>query len=105
MYLNNAGKAAAAMTMAKGMPTRSAMIKTAAAMMGGVSCPPELAAVSTAPAKLAEKPCRLIIGIVKTPVPAILAATEPDIIPKTALATMAAWAAPPRMRPVRAVEI
>ena len=66
---------------------------------------PEEADVSTAAANLAEKPCFLIMGMVNTPVPAILAATEPLIMPNTALATIAAWAAPLRIRPVRAVEI
>ena len=105
MYLKSAGNAAAAITRVKGMPTRSATIKTAAAIIGGVNWPPEDAAASTAPAKFDEKPCFLIIGIVKTPVPAILAATDPLIIPKIALATIAAWAEPPRIFPVKAVEI
>ncbi|MEZ5741824.1 MAG: hypothetical protein R3E68_21900 [Burkholderiaceae bacterium] len=71
-------------------------------MTGGMICPPVDAAASTAPAKVPEKPRFLIIGIVNAPVPTTLAATLPDIVPKTALAVIAAWAGPPREPPASA---
>ena len=74
-------------------------------MIGGVNWPPDEADASTAAAKLFEKPCFLIIGIVNTPVPAMFAATDPLIMPNSALATIAACAAPPRIRAVSTVDI
>ena len=40
--------------------------------------------------------------MVKVPVPTTFAVTLPDMVPNTQLDTMAAWAGPPRRRPVSA---
>ena len=81
------------------------MMNATAAMIGGVNCPPLEAAASTPPANELGKPCRFIMGIVNTPVPTTLAVGLPEMVPNRALATMAEWAGPPRMRAVAATAI
>ena len=71
------------------------MTKAAAPMMGGMICPPVDAAASTAPANLFEKPLRLIMGIVITPVPTTLATALPETDPNSPEAKTAACAGPP----------
>ena len=44
-------------------------------------------------------------GMVKTPVETTLATAAPDIVPKSAEPTIAAWAGPPANRPVAAKAI
>ena len=74
-------------------------------MTGGMICPPVDAAASIAPAVAGLKPRRMIIGMVKAPVPTTLATTLPDMLPNRAEETMAACPTPPRVRPVRAKAI
>jgi hypothetical protein len=66
------------------------MTKAAAPMIGGMICPPEDAVASIPAAKVGENPRFLIIGIVKVPVPTILATVDPDIVPNMDEAKMAA---------------
>ena len=68
-------------------------------MIGGVSWPLVEDATSTAPAFSAEKPTRLISGMVNVPVVTTLAIEEPEIRPVMAEDTTAALAGPPRMWP------
>ena len=65
-------------------------------MTGGMIDPPEEAAASTPPAKTFENPRLIIIGMVSTPVDSTLTTGPPEIVPKSAEDTMAAWAGPPR---------
>ena len=67
--------------------------------MGGISCPPVEAAASTPAANFARKPFAFIRGMVITPVEAVLAIAEPEIVPVSADDKTATKAAPPLMRP------
>jgi hypothetical protein len=84
------------------MPVTSAMMKAPTPMIGGMIWPMQLAVASTPPAKAGAKPTRFISGMVKAPVETTFAGPEPLIVPKSAEATTALWAGPPRSRPVRA---
>ena len=81
-------------------PAMSAITRAAAPMIGGMIWPPLDAVASIPPAKAGLKPRCLISGIVKVPVPTMLATVLPDIVPNRLEATMAAWAGPPRVRRV-----
>src|SRR4030042_5495037 len=73
---------------------REARINAATPMTGGMIWPPVEATASTAPAKLVEYPFRFIIGMVWGPSTATFAATDPEIMPKSALDQTDVWAAP-----------
>jgi len=74
-------------------------------MIGGISWPPVEAADSTPPAKVAGNPARFIIGMVMTPVDAVLATADPDIVPVNPLAKTATKPGPPTKRPAAAREM
>ena len=74
-------------------------------MIGGMSCPPVEAAASTPPANCGRKPLDFINGIVMTPVDAVLATAEPEIVPVKAEERTATKAAPPLIRPATILEI
>ena len=76
--------------------------KAPAPMMGGMSWPPVEAAASTPPAKGALNPARFIRGMVMTPVEAVLATAEPEIVPVRPEAMTATMPGPPVMRPATA---
>ena len=57
------------------------MTKAPAPMIGGISWPPVEAAASTPAANFGGKPARFISGMVMTPVEAVLATAEPEIVP------------------------
>ena len=76
-------------------PVRSAITRAAAPIIGGMICPPEDAVASIPAANVGEKPRFLIIGIVKVPVPTMLATVDPDIVPNIDDARIAACAGPP----------
>ena len=69
-------------------------------MIGGMIWPPDEAVASMPAAKVGVKPRRLIIGMVKVPVPTMFATVEPDMVPNSEEARMAACAGPPRVRRV-----
>ena len=71
-------------------------------MIGGISCPPVDAAASTPPANLGEKPARFIRGIVITPVDAVFATAEPEMVPVRPDAMTATIPGPPTNRPATA---
>ena len=72
-----------------------AITNAPAPIIGGMSCPPVDAAASTPPANLALKPAFFINGIVITPVEAVFATAEPEIIPVNADENMATNPGPP----------
>jgi len=76
------------------------MTSAAAPMIGGMICPPDEAVASIPAAKVGEKPRFLIIGMVKVPVPTMLATVLPDMVPNREEARIAACAGPPRVRRV-----
>ena len=76
-------------------------------MIGGINCPPVEEAASTPAAKRAWKPARCMSGMVITPVDAVLAMAEPEIVPVRPEATTATSPGPPTSFPaiVRAKSI
>ena len=74
-------------------------------MIGGISWPPVEAAASTPPAKARGKPARFISGMVITPVEAVLATAEPEIVPVRPLASTATKPGPPVSRPATTREM
>ena len=82
------------------MPVISAMMNAAAPMTGGINWPLVDAATSTAPATCGLKPTFFIKGIVSEPVVTVLAIDEPEIVPIKPDASTAAFAGPPRNRPI-----
>ena len=71
-------------------------------MIGGIIWPLTEAATSMAPAFTAVNPVRFIVGIVKVPVVTTFAIDEPEIIPVSPEARIAAFAGPPLNLPTRA---
>ncbi len=71
-------------------------------MIGGMSCPPVEAAASTPAENLAGKPARFIKGMVTTPVEAVLATAEPEIVPISPEAITATRPGPPTIFPATA---
>ena len=82
-----------------------AMTKAPAPMIGGISCPPVEAAASTPPANCGLKPAFFIRGMVITPVDAVLATAEPEIVPVSPLAMTATRPGPPTKRPATVLDI
>ena len=74
-------------------------------MIGGISWPPVDEAASTPAANCGRKPLDFIIGIVMTPVEAVFAIAEPEIVPVSAELMTATKAAPPRKRPATILDI
>ena len=68
-------------------------------MIGGINWPPVDAAASTPAANLGLNPARFIRGIVMTPVDAVLATAEPEIVPVRPEAKTATRPGPPTKRP------
>jgi hypothetical protein len=79
-----------------GTDERDAKTNAAIPITGGIICPPVDAAASTPPAKAGLKTVFIIIGIVRVPVPRTFTTGPPEIVPKVAYPTIAAWADPPR---------
>ena len=75
------------------------MTKAPAPIIGGIICPPVDAAASTPAANIGLKPFAFIRGIVITPVEAVFATADPEIVPVKADAITATKAAPPLNRP------
>ena len=73
-------------------------------MIGGINCPPVEDAASTPAANCGRKPLDFISGIVITPVEAVLAMAEPEIVPVKADDNTATKAAPPLIRPATILE-
>ena len=65
-------------------------------MIGGINCPPVEEAASTPAANCGRNPFDFINGIVMTPVEAVLAIADPDMVPVKADEITATNAAPPR---------
>ena len=74
-------------------------------MIGGINWPPVEADASTPAANLALKPFAFINGIVITPVDAVLATAEPEMVPVSAEDITATNAAPPRNLPAMLLDI
>ena len=74
-------------------------------MIGGINWPPVEADASTPAANWGLKPLDVISGMVITPVEAVLATAEPEIVPVSADETTATSAAPPRKRPAMTFDI
>ena len=81
------------------MAVRLAITKAPAPMIGGINWPPVEAAASTPAANLGRNPLAFISGMVITPVDAVLATAEPEIVPVKAEDKTATNAAPPLIRP------
>ncbi len=81
------------------------MMNAPAPMIGGINCPPVEADASTPAANLALNPFAFINGIVMTPVDAVLATAEPEIVPVNAEDITATNAAPPRSLPAILLDI
>jgi len=71
-------------------------------MIGGINCPPVEAAASTPPANFGWNPARFISGMVITPVEAVLATAEPEIVPVSPEAMIATMPGPPTIFPAMA---
>ena len=71
-------------------------------MIGGINWPPVEALASTAPAKGAGKPARFIMGMVMTPVEAVLATALPLMVPVKPEDITATNQGPPCTRPATA---
>ncbi len=74
-------------------------------MTGGINCPPVEATASMAAALCAGMPARFISGMVTMPVATTLATALPEIEPNRQEPSTAILAAPPRNRPISAIEM
>ena len=79
------------------------MTKAPAPMIGGMSCPPVEAAASTPAANLGSNPAFFMSGMVITPVEAVLATAEPEIVPVRPEAKTATSPGPPTVFPATAL--
>ena len=71
-------------------------------MIGGINWPPVEDAASTPPAKVGLNPAFFISGMVITPVEAVLATAEPEIVPVRPDAMTATMPGPPTSLPATA---
>src|SRR6056300_1162972 len=80
------------------------MTKAPAPMIGGISCPPVDAAASTPAANWGRNPFAFIRGMVITPVDAVFAMADPEMVPVSADDNTATKAAPPLIRPATSLD-
>ena len=85
-----------------GICVKLAITKAPAPMIGGISWPPVDDADSTPAANFGSKPARFINGMVMTPVDAVLAIAEPEMVPVRPEATTATSPGPPTSLPAMA---
>ena len=81
------------------------MMKAAAPITGGINCPPVEPTDSMAAARYGVKPDLTMVGMVTIPTASTLLTALPEIMPNNAEPTTAILAAPPRKRPMAAIEI